>query len=186
MIHKLPVLRFGPKYLLTPPGICTFIPMGKRLYRVAVDVGDHLQTHNLKIVTAESCTGGWVAKALTDVPGSSEWFERGFVTYSNDAKVETLGVAPLTLHVYGAVSEKTVREMAEGALRHSQAHLAVSVSGIAGPEGGSVQKPVGTVWFAWARVGSATRAASHQFRGDRKAVRRQSVLVALQGVLGID
>lgn len=156
------------------------------LHQLALHVGDHLQTKNVKMVTAESCTGGWVAKVLTDIPGSSKWFERGFVTYSNVAKVETLGVTPQTLAVHGAVSEQTVREMAEGALKHSRGHVAVSISGIAGPEGGSEQKPVGTVWIAWARLGSATHAVCHRFAGDRRAVRLQSVRVALQGILSID
>ena len=160
--------------------------MGKDLHQLALEVGDHLQTKNVKMVTAESCTGGWVAKVLTDIPGSSNWFERGFVTYSDAAKIESLGVGPQTLNVYGAVSEQTVREMAEGALKYSRGHVAVSISGIAGPEGGSAHKPVGTVWIAWARVGSATYAECHQFEGNRQMVRRQSVRVALQGVLGID
>lgn len=160
--------------------------MARDLHQLALEVGDYLQSRTLKIVTAESCTGGWVAKMLTDIPGSSNWFERGFVTYSDAAKVETLGVAPQTLTAHGAVSKPTVREMAEGALRHSRAQVAVAISGIAGPGGASVNKPVGTVWLAWAHLGGATHAVCHRFTGDREAVRRQSVRVALRGVLDID
>jgi nicotinamide-nucleotide amidase len=139
------------------------------------------------LATAESCTGGWIAKTLTDVAGSSAWFERGFVTYHNRAKVEMLGVSTDTLARYGAVSEAVVREMAQGALAHSGAELAVSVSGVAGPGGGTAAKPVGTVWLAWARAGAATRATDFVFEGDREAVRRQAVEAALVGLLeGLD
>ncbi|MGI9304974.1 MAG: nicotinamide-nucleotide amidase [Gammaproteobacteria bacterium] len=152
------------------------------LEQLAVDVGGRLKTAGLTAVVAESCTGGWVAKVLTDVPGSSVWFERGFVTYSNAAKIELLAVSPQTLDEHGAVSEATVREMAEGALRNSEGDIAVSISGVAGPDGGSRDKPVGTVWFAWARSGSETRSRHECFTGDRDAVRRAAVVVALQGI----
>jgi nicotinamide-nucleotide amidase len=135
--------------------------------------------------TAESCTGGWVAKAVTDVPGSSGCFAYGMVSYGDEAKQKLLGVSAATLRAHGAVSEPAVREMAAGALDLSGADLAVAISGVAGPGGGSAKKPVGTVWFAWAsRTGGETRvdAALHRLAGDREAVRRQSVILALNGV----
>ena len=135
------------------------------------------------LATAESCTGGWIAKVLTDLPGSSDWFGYGIVSYSNPAKQELLGVSAVTLVEHGAVSEQVVREMAEGALKQGNADVAVAVSGVAGPSGGSPDKPVGTVWFAWAGPGSALHSELRQFPGDREAVRRQAVAVALEGVL---
>lgn len=137
------------------------------------------------LATAESCTGGWIAKSLTDVPGSSAVLGYGIVSYSNDAKERLLGVNAQTLQSHGAVSEATVREMAEGALRVSGADIAVAVSGVAGPDGGTEDKPVGTVWFAWAvRAGDTTTSAAERqhFAGDRDAVRRQSVRTALEGI----
>ncbi len=138
----------------------------------------------MMLVTAESCTGGGVAQAITMISGSSSWFDRGFVTYSNASKEEMLGVSPHTLQTYGAVSEHTVREMAEGALQYSRAQVALAVSGIAGPGGGSPEKPVGMVWFAWA-TRDTVRAACHHFSGDRDAVRAKSVQIALRGALNI-
>ncbi len=141
-----------------------------------------LQACHWRISAAESCTGGWIAKACTDIAGSSAWFDRGFVTYSNQAKTDMLGVAAATLKACGAVSEEVAAEMAQGALARSQAQLTVAVSGIAGPGGGSADKPIGRVCFAWASaVGIVT--ATYHFAGDRDAVRRQSVLCALQGLL---
>ena len=137
------------------------------------------------LVTAESCTGGWVAKRVTDVSGSSGWFDRGFVVYSNEAKQDLLGVREQTLERYGAVSEQTVREMAEGALSHSRAQISVAVSGIAGPEGGTADKPVGTVWFAWGRTGRPTRTQKRYFAGEREQVRRLAMVFALEGVIEI-
>lgn len=134
------------------------------------------------LATAESCTGGWVAKICTDLPGSSGWFERGFVTYTKDAKQEMLGVSGETLSQYGAVSEQTVAEMATGALAHSRAQLSLSISGIAGPGGATPGKPVGTVCFGWALDGNV-RAETRCFDGDREAVRRQAVAHALKGAL---
>jgi nicotinamide-nucleotide amidase len=137
------------------------------------------------LATAESCTGGWVAKAITDVPGSSGCFAYGIVSYSNEAKQALLGVDPATLREHGAVSEPTVREMARGALAASGADFAVAISGIAGPEGGTADKPVGTVWLSFASGatdGATIDAVLHRLQGDREAVRRQSVLVALQGI----
>ena len=138
----------------------------------------------MTLVAAESCTGGGVAQAVTMISGSSEWFDRGFVTYSNTAKEEMLGVSPDTLEQHGAVSEHTVREMVEGALQYSRAQVALSVSGIAGPTGGTPEKPVGTVWFAWG-TNNSVQAVCHQISGDRDAVRAKSVQIALQGVLNI-
>ncbi|KFI23296.1 nicotinamide-nucleotide amidase [Nitrosococcus oceani] len=148
-------------------------------------LGEVLQKHHLKVVTAESCTGGWVATAITDIKGSSHWFERGFVTYSNEAKQEMLGVSSETLACLGAVSEATVKEMAKGALLHSRAGISVAVSGIAGPTGGSPGKPVGTVWFAWALKAGGEWTARECFSGDREAIRKKSVERALQGLLNI-
>jgi nicotinamide-nucleotide amidase len=138
------------------------------------------------VATAESCTGGWIAKALTDIAGSSQWFVEGFVTYSNEAKVLRLGVPPAVLRDQGAVSEATVRAMAAGAIRRTGAQLAVAVTGIAGPGGAVPGKPVGTVWLGWAtRRGRAIRVAVQlrHFRGDREAVRRKAVRAALAGLL---
>jgi len=143
-------------------------------------IGEILKQKKLILATAESCTGGQVAQMVTAVPGSSEWFERGFVTYSNQSKIEMLGVAPVTLTQYGAVSAEVVREMAEGALRYSHAQVSLAITGIAGPGGGSPQKPVGTVWFAWARIGHITQVQSQIFKGDRVAVRDQAAIFALQ------
>ena len=159
------------------------------LYELAVRVGQKLRAAARRIVTAESCTGGWVTKALTDVPGSSQWFECGFVTYSNAAKVRDLGVSPGTLASFGAVSEQAVREMAEGALRVTGADVALAVSGIAGPDGGTPAKPVGLVWFCVAaRQGTTTDliADEQRFGGDRAAVRGRSVQHALRLILRLD
>lgn len=150
---------------------------------IARQVGERLVALALMTVTAESCTGGWVAKVLTDVPGSSAWVDRGFVTYSNAAKEEMLGVEPRTLSRDGAVSEAVVREMALGALARSRAQVAVAISGIAGPGGGTAAKPVGTVWLAWGLAGGRVDACCHHFPGDREAVRAQAVRAALLGVL---
>jgi nicotinamide-nucleotide amidase len=152
---------------------------------LAAQVGGLLKSHGLMLVTAESCTGGGVAQAITGVAGSSAWFERGFVTYSNLAKQQMLGVSETTLVQHGAVSEAVVREMVAGALAHSAAQVALAVSGIAGPGGGTPDKPVGTVWFAWGLKHGATHAQRHQINGNRAEVRAQSVRVALQGVLDL-
>lgn len=145
-------------------------------------VGAALKAQGLRLATAESCTGGWAAMALTAVPGSSDWFERGYVTYSNAAKREDLGVRESTLAQQGAVSEATAREMAAGALERSGAHVALAVTGVAGPSGGTAHKPVGLVCFAWSH-GGKIRSETRRFDGDRESVRRQSVLRALEGVL---
>lgn len=150
------------------------------LAALAQEVGRTLGQASLLLATAESCTGGWVGRVVTSVDGSSRWYERGFVTYSEDAKQELLGVPSDVLKQHGAVSEATARAMAEGALSHSHADVALAITGIAGPSGGSEKKPVGTVWFAWAVRGHATRAARHLLKGDRESIRRQSVAIALR------
>ena len=146
---------------------------------IARKLGAALKAQGLKLVTAESCTGGWVATALTAIPGSSDWFERGYVTYSNEAKREDLGVAEQTLRRHGAVSEQVVREMAAGALERARAQVALAITGVAGPTGGTADKPVGLVCFAWAH-GSKITSETRRFDGDRESVRRQSVLHALE------
>jgi nicotinamide-nucleotide amidase len=143
-----------------------------------------LRQHKL-VATAESCTGGWLAKCLTDTAGSSGWFERGFVTYSNAAKQELLGVTGATLEAHGAVSEPTVLAMAQGALAHSRAQVAVAISGIAGPGGAVAGKPVGTVCFAWCEAGGRSRVETRRLAGDRNGVRAQSVRHALDGLLDL-
>jgi nicotinamide-nucleotide amidase len=152
------------------------------LYELAERLGAELKQRGLMIATAESCTGGWIAQAITAVPGSSEWFERGYVTYTYISKREMLGVRSETLGTHGAVSEETVREMALGAVERSHAQVSVAVSGTAGPSGGSPGKPVGTVCFAWA-VENAVESETRHFGGDREAVRRAAVVHALTGVL---
>jgi nicotinamide-nucleotide amidase len=152
------------------------------LIKLAARVGRRLRRAGTLLVTAESCTGGWAAQAMTAVSGSSDWFERGFVTYSNAAKRELLGVRRNTLRKYGAVSEQTAREMARGALRRSHAGVALAITGVAGPTGGSAAKPVGTVCFAWAR-GRKMSSQTRHWRGGREQVRRRSVEHALEGVL---
>ena len=160
--------------------------MDAELYGLAGKVGDALKARKLMLATAESCTGGWVGQVVTMVPGSSQWFDRGFVTYTNDAKREMLGVRKETLKKFGAVSEQTVREMVDGALSHSKAHVVLAVSGIAGPDGGSPGRPVGTVCLAWGRKkGGPARSLIQHYSGDRDAVRRQSVITALEGVLAL-
>lgn len=165
------------------------MPDDKELFALSERVGEKLLAAGRRLATAESCTGGWVAKACTDIAGSSRWFECGFVTYSNAAKVRDIGVSEQTLASHGAVSEATVREMAAGALRVSGADVAVAISGIAGPDGGTPTKPVGTVWFAVASsLGARVVVASETqlFAGDRDAVRRLSVERALRLVLAVE
>jgi nicotinamide-nucleotide amidase len=146
-------------------------------------LGERLKASRHKLATAESCTGGWAAQAVTAIAGSSDWFERGFVTYSDDAKRELLGVRADTLNTHGAVSEQTAREMAQGALERSKGTVALAITGIAGPTGGSDAKPVGTVCFAWASQDAPLRSETRLFKGDRESVRRQSVVRALEGVI---
>jgi len=146
-------------------------------------VGDDLRDAQLTLATAESCTGGWAAQVITHTSGSSEWFDRGFITYSNDAKVEMLGVAPDTVAKFGAVSEETAAEMAAGALVNSNAMISLAITGIAGPTGGSPGKPVGTVCFAWCKLGQEPQTERQHFDGNRESVRRQAVVYALEGLL---
>ena len=155
----------------------------KRLYQLAERVGAALKSRALTLVTAESCTGGWIGEAVTMVPGSSDWYDRGFITYTYISKREMLGVKTQTLEQYGAVSEQTVKEMVAGALAASHAQVAVAVSGIAGPAGGMPGKPVGTVCLAWALKSGEPIAETRHYAGDREAVRRQAVERALAGVL---
>lgn len=151
---------------------------------LARQLGEALRAHDMTLVTAESCTGGGIAQAITRISGSSAWFDRGFVTYSNESKEEMLGVSPETLEAHGAVSEATVREMVDGALQYSRAQVALAVSGIAGPIGGTPEKPVGTVWFAWG-TNKSVQATCHHLPGDRDTVRAKSVQIALHGVLNL-
>ena len=156
----------------------------QELYELAVQVGIALRTRKQTLSIAESCTGGWVAKVITDVSGSSNWFDRGFVTYSNAAKVELLGVQEATIERHGAVSAEVVAEMVSGALLRSSADHALAITGIAGPEGGCFDKPVGTVYLAWGRRDDAQHTVEQNyFTGNRDAVRLQAVAAALRGVL---
>ena len=150
---------------------------------ILIKVSKKLHEKNLSLVSAESCTGGWVAKQITDLAGSSAIFDRGFVTYSNQAKQEMLGVLKNTLDHYGAVSEQVVAEMVAGALKNSQADIALSISGIAGPEGGTDEKPVGTVCFGWMKRGEKTVVKTVLLAGDRSEIRRQAVDVSLAGII---
>lgn len=158
------------------------IPSDAQLREQADALGERLRDTRNHLVTAESCTGGWIAKSLTDIAGSSDWFDCGMVVYSYEAKQGLLGVRPQTLEEHGAVSRETAIEMVSGALVHSGASVAVAVTGIAGPGGGSPDKPVGTVWIAWKRRGGYARAQVFHFDGDREAVRRQTVGQALAGI----
>jgi len=155
-------------------------PADRDLEALALKLGRALKARGRRVATAESCTGGWIAKALTDVAGSSQWFDGGIVAYSNAAKIALLGVSSDVLAAYGAVSEETVRAMAEGTRNRFATDLAVAVSGIAGPGGGSADKPVGTVHFAWAASHGGVTAARRVFAGDRETVRRLTVALALE------
>jgi nicotinamide-nucleotide amidase len=157
-------------------------PDDATLMTLAHEVGRRLETRKLSLAAAESCTGGWIAKVITDVSKSSSWFERGFVTYSNESKVAMLGVRQASLDAHGAVSEVIAREMAEGACHWSRAQAAVAVTGIAGPDGGSADKPVGTVWIGWRWADGKVSSRHFLFKGDRESIRRQSVLAALEGL----
>ncbi len=158
-------------------------PVPDLIEALALRVGPALAKRGWLLATVESCTGGWVAQAVTAIAGSSAWFDRGFVTYSNEAKQELVGVSAATLNAHGAVSEETAREMALGGLAHSGAHIAVSITGVAGPSGGTPAKPVGMVCLAWGLRAGGVVATTCHFDGDRESVRRRSVERALQGVL---
>ena len=153
--------------------------------KLARRLGTLCKRRNLDVVTAESCTGGGVATAMTRISGSAKWFERGFVTYTNIAKKEMLGVSQRTLKMHGAVSEEVALEMAKGALKHSHADISVAVTGIAGPTGGVPGKPVGTVHFAWGVRRGPVQARRFRFKGNRVEVRLQSVYVAIQGLIDL-
>ena len=153
------------------------------LNNLTADLAAMLLSKQIKLVSAESCTGGWLAKCCTDLAGSSRWFERGFITYSNDAKQLQLAVSHDSLAYYGAVSQQVAEEMALGALHYSLADISVAITGIAGPDGGSVDKPVGTVWIAWATKNAKVSSQRFQFDGDRDAVRRQAVFSAMTGII---
>jgi len=155
----------------------------KTINELARDVGNELKKLEWKLVTAESCTGGGLAYSITSIPGSSHWFERGLVTYSNRAKEELLGVNSITLSIFGSVSEQTVREMAEGALKKSQAQISLAITGIAGPDGGTRDKPIGTVWIGCTSIQGNTQSWVDIFSGDRQAVREQSITMALQQLI---
>lgn len=157
-------------------------PDDETLRDLAAALGERLRADRHMLVTAESCTGGWIAKTMTDIAGSSDWFDCGLVAYSYEAKQAFLGVQPGTLEEHGAVSRETAVEMVSGALVHSGATVAVAVTGIAGPGGGTDDKPVGTVWIAWKRRAGYTHAELFHFDGDRDAVRRCTVKAALQGL----
>jgi nicotinamide-nucleotide amidase len=153
------------------------------LSMLAAALAAEMKNRGRRLVTAESCTGGWISKVCTDLPGSSEWFERGLVTYSNEAKRELLGVAAGDLHRFGAVSEEVAAAMARGAVENGRGDVSVSVTGIAGPDGGSPDKPVGTVCFGWALPDDVVETEIQRFVGDRDEVRRASVARALEGLL---
>lgn len=154
--------------------------MNQTLYQLVLDLGNQLKAKRWKIATAESCTGGGLSFWITSVPGSSAWFDRGFITYSNKAKEETLGVHPKTITHFGAVSEACAREMAEGALHYSDAQFSVAITGIAGPDGGTVEKPIGTVWIACSGINKETIVNANIFSGNRQEVRELSIKVALE------
>ena len=157
----------------------------KTVQELAQVLGDKLSKAGLVAATAESCTGGGVAYAITEISGSSQWFDRGFVTYSNEAKIQMLGVEALVIKAFGAVSEQVVEAMAIGAVAHSDADIAVAISGIAGPEGGSVEKPVGTVCISWYNAHSACKTETYLFIGDRSDVRTQAIRLALLGLIEV-
>lgn len=159
---------------MSPPA-----PTDAELARLAIELGAALRRTRSKLAIAESCTGGWVAKCVTDIAGSSQWFDRGFVAYTNRAKQDLLGVSPQALLQFGAVSAQVAKEMAEGAILRSNADAALAITGIAGPDGGSPDKPVGTVWFAWARRGRPTETLQMRFEADRDGVRRAAVAAAM-------
>ena len=157
--------------------------MDDTLDYILENLSEILIANHWKLVVAESCTGGGVARAITDLPGSSAWFERGFVTYSDVSKIEMLNVSPETIKNHGAVSIETASEMAEGALNNSHAQVALAITGIAGPDGGTDEKPVGTVCFAWAAINSPTFNTMSKFTGNRHEIREQAIMMAVQGLL---
>ena len=171
--------------MMAAPTAAHDVPSDQDLAALATALGETLRVNRHRVVTAESCTGGWIAKTVTDIAGSSDWFECGLAAYSYEAKQALLGVRPETLEQHGAVSRETVLEMVSGALVHSGATIAVAVTGIAGPGGGTDDKPVGTVWIAWKQRGGYAAAEIFHFDGNREAVRRQSVAAALRGLVAL-
>jgi nicotinamide-nucleotide amidase len=157
----------------------------EELQQLAVELGDKLHARGWMIATAESCTGGWVGQLLTSIPGSSAWYERGFITYANAAKQEMLGVPDATLKTFGAVSEETVQAMATGALAHSHAQAALAISGIAGPGGGTPQKPVGLVCYGWALANGTQMSSTCRLDGDREEIRSRAVAASLRGLIDL-
>jgi len=153
------------------------------LSNLAIELGAALKARGFTLALAESCTGGMTAQAITSIAGSSAWFDRGFVTYSNQAKIEMLGVSSNTIKTYGAVSEQTANEMALGALKNSHAQISGSITGIAGPDGGSAEKPVGTVCFAWSEVNEATSTTTKHFQGNREQIRQQAAIKMMAGLI---
>ena len=157
----------------------------EELHQLAAELGDKLRARNWMLATAESCTGGWVGQLLTALPGSSQWYERGFITYANAAKIEMLGVPTETLDQYGAVSEETASAMAAGALAHSHAQATLAISGIAGPGGGTPQKPVGLVCYGWALEDGTLMSSTCRLDGDREEIRSRAVAAALRGLIDL-
>jgi nicotinamide-nucleotide amidase len=157
----------------------------EELHQLAAELGDKLRARGWMLATAESCTGGWVGQLLTALPGSSQWYERGFISYANAAKIEMLGVPAETLENYGAVSEETASAMAAGALAHSHAQATLAISGIAGPGGGTPQKPVGLVCYGWALEGGTVMSSTCRLDGDREEIRSRAVAAALRGLIDL-
>jgi len=157
----------------------------EELHQLASELGDKLSARGWMLATAESCTGGWVGQLLTALPGCSHWYERGFITYANAAKIEMLGVPPETLEAHGAVSEETAAAMAAGALKHSHAQASLAISGIAGPGGGSPQKPVGLVCYGWALADGTVMSSTCRLDGDREEIRSRAVAAALRGLIDL-
>ena len=155
----------------------------EELRQLASELGDKMLARGWMLATAESCTGGWVGHLLTSLPGSSRWYERGFITYANDAKIEMLGVPAETIDQYGAVSEETASAMAAGALRNSHAQAALAISGIAGPGGGTPHKPVGLVCYGWALADGTLMSSTCRLDGDREEIRSRAVAAALRGLI---
>ena len=157
----------------------------EELKQLATELGDRLKARDWMLATAESCTGGWVGQLVTAQPGSSSWYERGFITYANDAKIEMLGVPEATLAEHGAVSEETAMAMAAGALAHSHAQAALAISGIAGPSGGTREKPVGLVCYGWALADGTLMSSTCRLDGDRDEIRSRAVAAALRGLIDL-
>jgi len=157
----------------------------EELDQLARELRDKLKTHGWMLATAESCTGGWVGQVVTAIPGSSSWYERGFITYANEAKIDMLGVSPETLARHGAVSEETACAMAAGALAHSRAQAAIAISGIAGPGGGTPEKPVGLVCYGWALADGTLMSSICRLGGNRDEIRSRAVAAALRGLIDL-